>query len=114
MNDNTAYNTAAALLRAHLCDCATGAAAASVLVTPALHHGAVTTSLGASGAVFGLFAVGVITRLTWDPRRLLEGIVLGQFVVQQVLAEAKAQAAGGLSIGGVQVCRSHMAAGGGR
>lgn len=80
-----------------------GAAAAAVALQPAVHHGAVSVSLGASGAIFGLFAVSVLTRLSWDPRRLLEGLVLGQFVVRQVLSEASAQAAGGMRVGGLAV-----------
>lgn len=80
-----------------------GAAAAAVFTQPAVVRGAVSVSLGASGAIFGLFAVSVLTRLSWDPRKLLEGLILGNFVVRQVLQEAQAQAAGGLSIGGVQV-----------
>lgn len=44
-------------------------------------------SLGASGAVFGLFAVSVLIRLQWSWRRLVEVIILGQFVVSQVLGE---------------------------
>lgn len=56
-----------------------GAAAASYFLSP---RNAV--SVGASGAIFGLFAVSVLVRLRWDLRRLLEGAILGQFVVQQV------------------------------
>lgn len=41
-------------------------------------------SVGASGAIFGLFAVSVLTRLRFDLRRLLESAILGQFVVSQV------------------------------
>ncbi|MGF1538750.1 MAG: rhomboid family intramembrane serine protease [Elainellaceae cyanobacterium] len=44
-------------------------------------------SLGASGAVFGLFAVSVLIRLSWSWRRVVEVIILGQFVVSQVLNE---------------------------
>lgn len=87
--------------------CALGAAAVSVLAQPAVSHGAVTVSLGASGAIFGLFAVAVLTRITFDPRKLLESVILGWFVVKQVAQEAAAQASGGLVIGGVAV--SHVA-----
>ncbi len=44
-------------------------------------------SLGASGAVFGLFVVSVLIRLSWNWRRIVEVLVLGQFVVSQVLSE---------------------------
>lgn len=44
-------------------------------------------SLGASGAVFGLFAVSVLLKLSWEWRRIIEVLVLGQFVVSQVLGE---------------------------
>lgn len=86
---------------------ALGAAAASFFTTPAVWKGAVTVSVGASGAIFGLFAVSVLTRLKMDLRRLLEAAILGNFVVRQVLGEAKAQMAGGLVIGGMQV--AHIA-----
>jgi len=46
-------------------------------------------ALGASGAVFGLFVVSVLIRLSWSVRRLLEVLILGQFVVMQILNEAQ-------------------------
>jgi membrane associated rhomboid family serine protease len=45
--------------------------------------------LGASGAVFGLFVVSVLIRLKWSLRRIVEAVILGQFVVMQVLSETK-------------------------
>lgn len=46
-------------------------------------------SLGASGAVFGLFAVSVLIKLSWDWRRIIEVLILGQFVVAQVFSEVQ-------------------------
>ena len=43
---------------------------------------AATVSLGASGAVFGLFAVSVLTKFRMDLRKLLEAVILGQFVLK--------------------------------
>ena len=65
--------------------------------------GAATVSLGASGAVFGLFAVSVLVKIKWDWKRILEVIILGQFVVDRFLTEAKmvASAGGGVGAGGV-------------
>ena len=42
-------------------------------------------SLGASGAVFGLFTVSVLLKLSFNFRKLLECVVLGQFVIQQLI-----------------------------
>lgn len=47
------------------------------------------TLVGASGAVFGLFIVSVLIRLKLEWRRLLEVLVLGQFVVAQVMEETR-------------------------
>ncbi|GLC45299.1 hypothetical protein PLESTM_001717500 [Pleodorina starrii] len=87
--------------------CGLGAALATFFLTPATSNGHVTVSVGASGAIFGLFAVSVLTRLRWNLKQLLEAVVLGQFVVRQVLEEAKNQVAGGLMVGGMAV--SHAA-----
>lgn len=52
-------------------------------------------SLGASGAVFGLFAVAVAGKISFNLRSLLECSVLASFVVPQVMSEVKSQALGG-------------------
>ncbi|MEN9205195.1 MAG: rhomboid family intramembrane serine protease [Thermostichales cyanobacterium DRC_bins_46] len=62
--------------------CGVGANLLSVLFLPDS-----IVSLGASGAVFGLFSVSVLSKLSWDWRRLLEVVILGQFVIQQVFGE---------------------------
>ena len=69
--------------------------------------GAATVSLGASGAVFGLFAVSVLVKLSWNWRRLLEVVILGQFVVDRFLSEAKMVAAAGSGVGAGNV--NHVA-----
>src|SRR6185503_16226712 len=46
-------------------------------------------ALGASGAVFGLFVVSVLIKLKWSLRNLLEVLILGQFVVAQIINEAR-------------------------
>lgn len=55
-------------------------------------------SVGASGAVFGLFAISVLVKMSWDWRKILEVLILGQFVVERVMEAA--QASTGLSGGG--------------
>ena len=72
---------AATLVGAYLL-CGIGANLASAWL-----HGAGSASLGASGAVFGLFFVSVLIRLAWDWRALLETLILGQFVIGKTLAE---------------------------
>jgi membrane associated rhomboid family serine protease len=86
-----------------------GAGLASYLMLPRGSGGVLgvgasaTVSLGASGAVFGLFAISVLTKLTRPSlRKLLEAVILGQFVVERFLSEAKmAAAVGGVGAGGV-------------
>lgn len=47
-------------------------------------------SVGASGAVFGLFAVSVLVKMSWDWRKILEVLILGQFVIERVMEAAQA------------------------
>ncbi|KNA21755.1 hypothetical protein SOVF_040520 [Spinacia oleracea] len=54
-------------------------------------------SVGASGAVFGLFAISVLVKLSMDWRKILEVLILGQFVVEKVMEAAHAST--GLSNG---------------
>ncbi|KAM7258136.1 hypothetical protein ACFE04_013877 [Oxalis oulophora] len=41
-------------------------------------------SVGASGAVFGLFAISVLLKMSWDWKKILEVLILGQFVIGRV------------------------------
>jgi membrane associated rhomboid family serine protease len=59
---------------------------ANVISAWMLHEG---TLVGASGAVFGLFMVSVLLRLRLEWRRILEVVILGQFVVSQVMEETE-------------------------
>ncbi|XP_021735542.1 rhomboid-like protein 11, chloroplastic [Chenopodium quinoa] len=54
-------------------------------------------SVGASGAVFGLFAISVLVKMSLDWRKILEVLILGQFVIEKVMEAA--QASTGLSNG---------------
>jgi membrane associated rhomboid family serine protease len=63
---------------------------------------AATVSLGASGAVFGLFAVSVLVKLKFEWKRIFEVVVLGQFVMERFLNEAAMIGkVGGVGAGGV-------------
>jgi len=67
----------------------------SLLILPRM-----TVSIGASGAVFGLFAVSTLAKLSWadlDWRKLVEVAVLGEFVVGKVLSEIRVSATGGVA-----------------
>ncbi|MEO0852854.1 MAG: rhomboid family intramembrane serine protease [Cyanobacteria bacterium J06648_11] len=58
------------------------------LASIALQRGPIV-SLGASGAVFGLFAVSVLVKLSLNWRSILEVLILGQFVIGRVLGEVQ-------------------------
>jgi membrane associated rhomboid family serine protease len=70
--------------------CGVGGNLASYLTAPAVR----AVSLGASSAVFGLFVVGVVSKLRPSAKRLLEAAILGSFVVRQVLQEVSMVSAG--------------------
>ncbi|KAI9106494.1 hypothetical protein K1719_022022 [Acacia pycnantha] len=50
-------------------------------------------SIGASGAVFGLFTISVLVKISWDWRKILEVLILGQFVIEKVMEAAQASTA---------------------
>jgi membrane associated rhomboid family serine protease len=75
--------------------CGAGASLASLLLLPATSHGASVVSLGASGAVFGLFTISFLVKLSWDWRKLLESFILGSFVLEKVWSEISVTTQGG-------------------
>lgn len=78
--------------------CGIGASIASYLLMPSSTGGLLgsssVVSLGASGAVFGLFSISVLVKLTADWRKLLESAILGSFVVDKVWNEVAITASG--------------------
>ncbi|XP_060208119.1 rhomboid-like protein 11, chloroplastic [Lycium barbarum] len=68
-------------------------------------------SVGASGAVFGLFAISVLVKMSWDWRKILEVLVLGQFVIERVMEAAQASTglAGGINGGSALQNVNHIA-----
>lgn len=75
--------------------CSVFASLASLLLLPAN-----TVNVGASGAIFGLCSVSVLTKLSWrevlDWRKVTEVAVLGQFVFKTVLSELSTSVGGGV------------------
>ena len=83
--------------------CGAGASAASYLLLSKQ-----SVSLGASGAVFGLFVVSVLCKLAaFNWRRAIEVLILGQFVVEKVMTELSVSVAGGKMAQGMVV--NHVA-----
>lgn len=75
-----------------------GANVASLLLLPRN-----CVSLGASGAVFGLFTLSVLIKLAagFQPKKLVEAAILGQFVLAQLQQEAR------VSLGLCAMCHLH-------
>lgn len=56
-------------------------------------------TLGASGAVYGLFVAAVLLRAQFNWYRVLEFVILGNFVIQRLMEEVRNQVAMGGSSG---------------
>jgi membrane associated rhomboid family serine protease len=78
---------------------------ASYLSSP----GTASVSLGASSAVFGLFIVGVLTKLRPNLKQLMEALILGSFVIKQVLQEVHMVTSGSSIVVAGQMTVGHMA-----
>jgi len=65
--------------------------------------GAMMVSMGASGAVFGLFTVATLVKLQFNWKRMLEALILGNFVVERVWQEGALQLSGGATAGNALV-----------
>ena len=75
--------------------CGVGGALFALWFTPAGRYAA-TVTLGASGAVFGLFVVAVLLKLEPNWKKMLEVVVFGNFVLTRMFEEVKTSIAGGL------------------
>eukprot|EP00871_Galdieria_phlegrea_P004195 jgi/Galph1/4777/GphlegSOOS_G3437.1 len=64
--------------------CAVGSSFVSWFILPKY-----ALSVGASGAVFGLFTISVLIRFSLSWRRLIEFIIVGQFVVERLGQEVR-------------------------
>lgn len=65
---------------------------------------ALTVSLGASGSVFALFVLAVLTRFRFTIARIVETFIMGAFVSERVKEEVRMIASGGGKIsGGIKV-----------
>ena len=87
--------------------CGVCANVASVLLLGHGAGGATMVSLGASGAVFGLFTVATLAKISFNWKRLLESVILGNFVVERLWQEGAMQLGGGAMAGGAMV--NHIA-----
>lgn len=79
-----------------------GASVASYFLQPKA-----SISLGASGAVFGLFAVSVLVKLSFNLKKLIECGILGQFVIKQLL-QVGLYVACSICCGCIQYSYSHV------
>ncbi len=76
------------MLTLMFCLTCTGANVASLLLLPRN-----CVSLGASGAVFGLFTLSVLIKLAagFNVKKFIEAVILGQFVLSQLQQEVRSK-----------------------